>query len=145
MRWRVLVIGKPKLAFAAAGVEEYARRLRGMAKFELEFLRAGANESMNLLEKSEGCFRIVMDERGQQFTSPSFAKFIEKQELAAHGTLAILIGGADGHTAELRQKADFLWSLSQGTLPHELALVVALEQIYRALTISSGHPYHLVE
>lgn len=142
MRWRVLAIGKPKLAFAAAGVEEYARRLRGMAKFELEFLRGGANESAQLLEKSEGCFRVVMDERGQQFTSPDLAKFIEKQELAAHGTIAILIGGADGHPAALREKADFLWSLSKGTLPHELALVVALEQIYRGLTISAGHPYH---
>jgi len=144
VRWRFLAIGKPKLAFAAAGVEEYARRLRGMAKFELEFLRPGADEGRQLLEKSAGCFRLVLDERGRQFSSPELARFIEKQELGGTDRIAILIGGADGHSHELRNQADGLWSLSQGTLPHELALVVALEQIYRALTISAGHPYHRI-
>ena len=56
--------------------------------------------------------------------------------------IALLIGGADGHTAEVRQAADWVWSLSQLTLQHELALVVLLEQLYRAYTIKAGTPYH---
>ena len=55
---------------------------------------------------------------------------------------ALLIGGADGHTDELRQAANWTWSLSKLILQHELALVVLLEQLYRAYTIKSGLPYH---
>jgi 23S rRNA (pseudouridine1915-N3)-methyltransferase len=56
--------------------------------------------------------------------------------------VAVLLGGADGHTEELRASADWVWSLSQLTLQHELATVVALEQIYRAYTLKAGLPYH---
>jgi 23S rRNA (pseudouridine1915-N3)-methyltransferase len=55
---------------------------------------------------------------------------------------AVIIGGADGHTEELRASADWLWSLSKLTLQHELALLICLEQIYRACTIKAGLPYH---
>jgi 23S rRNA (pseudouridine1915-N3)-methyltransferase len=56
--------------------------------------------------------------------------------------IALLIGGADGHADELKNAADWTWSLGKLTLQHELALVVLLEQIYRAFTIKAGQPYH---
>jgi 23S rRNA (pseudouridine1915-N3)-methyltransferase len=56
--------------------------------------------------------------------------------------VAIIVGGSDGHSQPLLDAADFLWSLGPLTLQHELALVVALEQLYRAHTILTGHPYH---
>ena len=56
--------------------------------------------------------------------------------------MSLLIGGPDGHTKDLVAKADAVWSLSKLTLPHELARLTLLEQLYRAETIRAGHPYH---
>lgn len=144
MNWSILAIGKPKLPYARAGIEEYLKRLQPFAPAKIDYLKAGAREaeSQSLLERSEGSFRIVLDERGEQMPSRQFAGRIGDWELGRHKTISLLIGGADGHTEALKTKANWLWSLSKLTLQHELALVVALEQLYRAYTIKSGLPYH---
>ncbi len=145
MHLKIVAVGKPKLAFAKTGVEEYAGRLRPWVGFQLDHVKAGTREaeSAALLERSQGCLRVVLDERGQQVTSRALASRISTWENA--GTVkgvAILIGGADGHTEALRNDADWLWSLSSLTLQHEMALLLVLEQIYRAYTIKAGTPYH---
>ena len=145
MHLKIFAIGKPKLAFAKSGVEEYAGRLRPWTAFSLEYLKCGTreNESAALLERSAGMLRIVLDERGEQLTSRALAGKISAWEQS--GTvkvIAILIGGADGHSEELRRSANWLWSLSKLTLQHEMALVLVLEQVYRAYTIKAGTPYH---
>ena len=145
MHLKIFAIGKPKLAFAKSGVEEYAGRLRPWTAFSLEYLKCGTreNESAALLERSAGMLRIVLDERGEQLTSRALAGKISAWEQS--GTvkgIAILIGGAGGHSEELRRSADWLWSLSKLTLQHEMALVLVLEQVYRACTIKAGTPYH---
>ena len=144
MNWTIFVIGKPKLTFVRAGVEEYAARLRGFSNVNLEVLKAGSRESESglLVQRSEGMFRIVLDERGQQITSRALAGKIDCWEQTNLKHAAILIGGADGHTDALCQVADWTWSLSSLTLQHELALVVLYEQIYRAYSIKAGLPYH---
>jgi 23S rRNA (pseudouridine1915-N3)-methyltransferase len=145
MNVRIFAIGKPKLAFAKSGVEEYAGRLRPWTVCSLEYLKSGTreNESAALLERSAGMLRIALDERGEQLTSRALAGRISSWELSGTvKSIAILIGGADGHTEELRGSADWLWSLSKLTLQHEMALVVVLEQVYRAFTIKAGTPYH---
>lgn len=145
MYWRVFAIGKPRLAYAKAGIEEYASRLRHFANFQVEYLKAGTREaeSATLLERSSGLHRVVLDERGQQVDSRGLAARLTMWENQG-GTkgVALLIGGADGHSEVLRQNADWIWSLTPLTLQHELALVVLLEQIYRAYSIKSGSPYH---
>jgi 23S rRNA (pseudouridine1915-N3)-methyltransferase len=144
MNWRIFVVGKPKLAFAKAGVEEYMRRIRQVAPLEIDYVKASTREteSAALLRRSEGMFRIVLDERGGQFTSRQFSQKLADWEQRSVKSAALLIGGADGHTAELRESADWLMALSKFTLQHELALVVAFEQIYRAYSIKAGTPYH---
>jgi 23S rRNA (pseudouridine1915-N3)-methyltransferase len=144
MHWAIFAIGKPKLAFARAGIEEYEGRLRPFTPFRVEYLKASNQEaeSAALLERSEGWFRIAMDERGDQIGSRALADKITRWEHDRIKGVALLVGGADGHTAKLRTEADWLWSLSKLTLQHELALTVALEQIYRAYTIKGGLPYH---
>jgi len=144
MRLHVFTIGKPKLRFARAGVEEYLGRLRSAGGVEIAGLKAGRREqeSAALLERSEGMFRVVLDERGDQVTSRELAARLTSWELSRAKAVAFLIGGADGHTDELRQRADWRWSLSRLTLQHELALIVLLEQLYRARTINAGSPYH---
>lgn len=111
---------------------------------EVEHIKASdpAREGERLLALSEDCFRLVLDERGRVFTSRAFADEVKKITLHPRKTCAILIGGSDGHHPRVREKADLLWALSTMTLQHELALVVALEQLYRAHTILAGLPYH---
>ncbi len=144
MRWHILAIGKPKLDFARVGIEDYAARLKPFVPVTVEYLKASsrAGESAALLERSKGMFRVVLDERGDHLSSRELAKKIAGWEQHGPRDFALLIGGADGHTDEVRQAAGWPWSLSKLTLQHELALVVALEQIYRAYTIKAGLPYH---
>ena len=144
MHWRILAIGKPKLAFAKAGIGEYASRLQPFAPVQIDYLKASHREAESalLLERSEGLFRVVLDERGAEVTSRALAEKVSSWEQSRVKGIALLIGGADGHTPELRASAGWLWSLSKLTLQHELALVVMLEQVYRAYTIKGGLPYH---
>ena len=144
MHWHIFAIGKPKLGFARDGIEEYATRLRPLASITVEYLKpaAGEEESAALLRRSEGMYRVALDERGTQFTSREFAAKVSQWEQDRIKDIALLIGGADGHSAALRAKADMNWALGKLTLQHELALVVVMEQIYRAYAIKAGLPYH---
>ena len=144
MRWQVFAIGKPRLDFARLGIEEYAARMRPFAPVQMHWLKATTQvgESLALIERSKAMFRIVLDECGEEVTSRALAKKISDLEMHGKRDMAILIGGADGHTDAVRESAGWVWSLSKLTLQHELALVVAMEQLYRAYTIKSGLPYH---
>lgn len=145
MHLRVIIAGKPALAFAKAGVEEYRKRLSRHGDCELVIVKAGGSDevSARLLEKSEGTYRIALDERGLALGTRDFAARLDA--LAMRGdvkAVSFLIGAADGHNDELREKADLLLSVSPFTLQHELALLVLMEQIYRIATLKSGSPYH---
>ena len=145
MNIRLIVAGKPALAYAKAGVEEYLKRLSRHGDFELVVVKAGNKDEVSerLLERSDGCYRVVMDERGKSLTTRDFAKHLDALELRGDiKTVAFLIGAADGHNASVRDAADLLLNLSPFTLQHELALVVLLEQLYRVASIKSGSPYH---
>jgi 23S rRNA (pseudouridine1915-N3)-methyltransferase len=144
MRWHIFAIGKPRLEFARLGVEEYSGRLKPFGHLEMHYLKSSsqAGESLALLERSKGMFRIVLDERGDEVTSRDLAKKITAFEQNGKRDAAVLVGGADGHAEDVRQAAGWCWSLSKLTLQHECALVLALEQLYRAHTIRAGLPYH---
>lgn len=85
---------------------------------------------------------IFLDSRGQQFTSEDFAERLGNLRDAGTQNLVLAIGPADGWSPAARQRAHLLLSLGRMTLPHQLARVVLAEQVYRALTILAGHPYH---
>lgn len=143
MKLLALTVGKPALAYARAGRDEYLGRLEKFGPVEHATVKASGapRESADLLARSHGCLRVVLDEHGRQLTSRQLAaKFDQWQQTSR--TVAVIIGGADGHHTSLVESADLLWSLGPLTLQHELALVVALEQLYRARTILAGHPYH---
>jgi 23S rRNA (pseudouridine1915-N3)-methyltransferase len=144
--WKVITVGKPKLRFAAEGIQEYLTRVRRFAPCDTLFLASAKPEHLTarILEESGQSFRIVLDERGTQSSSEELAEFISAHQLRATRRISLIIGGAEGHAQEIRLKANWLWSLSRLTLQHELALMIALEQIYRAYSILSGAPYHRV-
>jgi 23S rRNA (pseudouridine1915-N3)-methyltransferase len=144
VRWRIFAIGKPSLAYARDGVELYRERLEHRAQVEVIWLKSSRQdeESALLLARSEKHFRIVLDERGELFTSTAWAQRIATWEVGGMRDIAILIGGADGHAEAVRAAAGLTLALGKMTLQHELALVVLLEQLYRAYAIKSGAPYH---
>lgn len=145
MQIRVIVAGKPALAYAKSAVEEYLKRLARFGGYELVVVKAGSrNEvSARLLERSEGCFRIGLDERGAALTTRKFHERMESLEMRGDvKTAAFLIGAADGHNESLRAACDLLIGVSPFTLQHELALVILLEQLYRVASLKAGMPYH---
>ena len=100
---------------------------------------------LKLLDQSAGRtypLLVLLDSRGKHMSSEEFAKFIEAQQAAGIQQLIFAIGPADGFSDSARRNANKMISLGNMTLPHELARVVLLEQIYRAFTILKGHPYH---
>lgn len=102
-------------------------------------LEARQDESERLLKVlNPKDYIILLDERGEQLTSPDFSKLIT----ASDRNITIVIGGAYGVTDELRQQADQVVSLSKMVFPHQLVRLVILEQIYRAQTIYRHTPYH---
>ena len=143
MLWRIVSVGKPKLEFARLGITEYASRLEKFGEVEFVTVKASTKEqeSTALLEKSTG-FRLVLDGRGRAFTSEALSEKVRDIRESGRTVCSVIVGGADGLSPALTAKADLLWSLGQLTLQHEMALLIALEQIYRAHTILAGFPYH---
>jgi len=132
-----------KDARLAGAVEEYARRIRGMAPFEVVELRdEGPDREAEAMLRRVGSpaghgLVVALDESGEELTSRQFAAL-----LGGHGSVDFLVGGPDGLGAAARARAARAVRLSALTLPHELARLVLVEQVYRGLTILRGHAYH---
>lgn len=147
MKILVIAAGRPSLPHARLAVEDYTARIRRLAKpvrIELRCVPSGParEEGAALLRAAAGCLVVPLDPAGLRLTSGEFAARLGRHLASEHRDIAFLIGGADGHAPEVLSAAAWTLSLGPMTLQHELALVVLLEQIYRALTILKGHPYH---
>lgn len=102
-----------------------------------------ADEAERLLAKTRTADVVIaLDERGKAQSSEAFARLLRGHRDDGAGTLALLIGGPDGHGEAVRTAARHVMSLGPMTLPHGLARIVLAEQLYRAATILTGHPYH---
>jgi len=125
-------------------MDDYIGRLARVAPVRCSFVKDGPAEAVTsrLLSSTEGTLRVMLDERGKQLRSVELARWIDKKQLDGCKEVSLLIGGADGHSSAVRDAVKESWSLSHFTLQHELALVVLLEQIYRAHSILRGEPYH---
>ena len=144
MKIKVAWIGKTKDRAIRTLTEEYLRRIQRYAPVEGIVLRDEADlvakfESGKSHAKST---LVLMDSRGQEFSSEQFAKFLGDYQDRNPLPLVFAIGAADGFSDDTRSDAQHVISLGKMTLAHELARVVLLEQLYRAFTILKGHPYH---
>ena len=144
MRLHLITVGEPKLPYARSGWDEYEKRLRRYHKLQVSRVSGKTQqaESEAILKAAGKSPLILLDPRGQQFTSEGLSTYLDAQALGGQGELAFAIGGPDGHTDDLRARAHRLWSLGELTLPHDLAMLVLVEALYRAATISAGEPYH---
>jgi 23S rRNA (pseudouridine1915-N3)-methyltransferase len=140
----IAAIGKLKESPEKTLFEQYRKRLRFPIKV-IEFanqLTKGQEGEMLLSAIPGGSFVVALDEKGKQLSSVELAQEWDKWQFAAPSTLAFLIGGADGLSVDVKERANFLWSLGKLTWPHFLVRGLLLEQIYRAQQILTGHPYH---
>ncbi len=103
-------------------------------------------EEAGMLEKAmpEGSVLIILDERGKSMDSEAFAAMIGRFRDQGKRDCMLAIGGADGHDASSRDRADAVINFGAMTWPHQLVRILLAEQLYRAVTILSGHPYHRV-
>jgi 23S rRNA (pseudouridine1915-N3)-methyltransferase len=153
----VVAVGHRAPAWIEAGFSEYARRMPREARLELVSIRpeprgrdsaraAGAKRILDAEARRIAsalparCFIVVLDQRGRACTTETLASRLA--EWQSRGDVAFVIGGADGLSETILEAADFRWSLSELTLPHALVRVILAEQLYRAVSIRKGLPYH---
>lgn len=154
MKLRLLCAGRRMPRWVDDGVAEFMKRFPRQFPVELDTVdpaprKAGLSatqlqqaDSERLAAKLRGGERIVaLDEGGQQYDSRRLAGRIQDWQHDGRDVV-LVIGGPDGHSDAFRDAADELLSLSSMTLPHGLARLVLVEQVYRAWTVLSGHPYH---
>lgn len=153
MKVRVLSIGKDRSKLFQPGVDEYASRLVHYTRFELvemaeasgkKLSRDGAQEAEAdaiLAKLTPSDWLVAMDERGKSLDSVEFSQFVGKAQMNAKNLLFV-IGGDEGLSERVRQKAQLTLSLGKMVMPHRLARLVLVEQIYRAFTLLKGEPYH---
>jgi 23S rRNA (pseudouridine1915-N3)-methyltransferase len=137
MRLHILARGRIGRGPEAELVERYARRLKALAVTEL-------GEAAAWPAPPPGSRTIVMDERGRDLSSPEVADVLGRWRDEGVREVRLLLGAADGHAPAVREGADLLWALGRATWPHLLARAMLAEQLYRAMTILEGHPYHRV-
>ena len=142
MKLHIISIGEPKLSFAKEGITEYFKRLSGLTSVELTHIKEGKKEDEKVLKAIGKHFCVLLDENGREYTSRELALFFEKKENQAVSDIALVIGGPNGHTGVVKERADHVISLSRLTLPHDMALLFLLESVYRAFSINANHPYH---
>lgn len=135
----VITIGAPRSGPVRELAADYSKRVRRYTPFEMTACR-DEGKALSLLKP--GDFFVVLDERGGQKTSGELAEFFAAHKMRGTKRIVFFIGGPDGSGEEIFKRANLKLGLSNMTLPHELALVIMTEQIYRAFSILKGEPYH---
>jgi 23S rRNA (pseudouridine1915-N3)-methyltransferase len=135
----VLAVGKLREPWVREGCAEYEKRVRARLPLDVVEVRNSEDLERRLPPRAEVW---ALDERGREWSSSELAEELRRRMSSGSQGVALLIGGADGLPAELVKSAAVRWSLGRLTLPHRLARLVLLEQLYRALSIVRGEPYH---
>lgn len=156
MKITLIVVGRTTTPYICEGINDFNKRINRFAKpFEIKIVtdvKASRKTTPESQKQAEGIailsaftssdFVVLLDERGQQFTSREFSIFIEQKGLSGIKNLIFVVGGPYGFSQEVYARANALISLSKMTFPHELVRLFFVEQIYRALSISAHLPYH---
>lgn len=154
MRVELICLGRCKLSFVQEGVQEFAKRLKPYLKLEIKEINAEKfsnlpeaeskkREGKLFLEQLKSSDRVfLLDQNGKKFNSPSFSKLLARETSSNAQRLVFGIGGVNGWDQGVLSRADELIALSELTFTAQLARLVLVEQIYRAITIIKGLPYH---
>jgi len=154
MKITLLQVGKTKFKYLSEGINDYHRRIRHYVNFDevtIPDLKSTKNLSPAEISKKEGeqilkmlerqSYLVLLDERGKQTDSVELAEFIRKN-MNSGREIVCVIGGSYGFSQEVYQRANESISLSRMTFSHQLVRLIFAEQLYRAMTIIRGEPYH---
>ena len=141
MKISLLVVGKTSDTRIQSFIDEYQNRLKHYVPFEFVVVPESKNDAAILARLTPAMDVVLLDERGQQFRSIELADWLQKK-MNAGRDLTLIIGGPFGFSKELYARANGQWSLSKLTFSHQMIRIMAIEQIYRAMTILRGEPYH---
>lgn len=152
MHFRLILIGRTERGYVSEGFSHYAERIAHSGTFSTVVLPEAGKGDPAFKSKWEGekilstllpgeVF-VALDERGKSMTSVEFATQLGKWRDGGRQRVAFVVGGAYGLSEQVRERADLLLSLSPMTFPHQLVRVLFAEQLYRALAILKGSPYH---
>jgi 23S rRNA (pseudouridine1915-N3)-methyltransferase len=155
MKITLILVGKTTDKPIEVGMDKYTKRIQRYLPFQIEVIPALKNakkmseseikqkEGDLILYKTASTDHIVLlDEKGKEFTSVLFSKFIRKKMLHGMKNLVFIIGGAYGFSDAVYQRANSKIALSQMTFSHQIIRLIFLEQLYRAFTIINNEPYH---
>lgn len=155
MKITLLAIGKTNAKYLQEGIEQYTKRLSHYIPFELKILPDVKTTKALITDKQkemegemfmsaiqQGDWVTLLDERGKEFTSRDFASYIDKKMITIPKNLIFIIGGPYGFSKAMYDRANEKLSLSKMTFSHEMIRLFFVEQIYRAMTILKGEPYH---
>ncbi len=147
MKLKVVLAGKVRDINYQEILNEYAKRVSGFVDFEFVEFKVAEDaplkdkDILKLLDAGKDSYKVALDVKGEMFGSEEFADFLNVT-LNNKKNMVFYIGGAFGLGREFGAKCDRLLSLGRITMAHKVALIVLMEQIYRAFTIIGGHPYH---
>lgn len=152
---KLIAVGKTNADYLKTGIQEYAGRLQHYLRFEyIEIPDIKVTKGMNeeqvkslegealLKHISPGAHLVLLDENGQHYTSVSLAKQLQKRFNSGGKVMVFAIGGPYGFSDAVYQRASEKLALSKLTFSHQMARLIALEQLYRAMTILRNEPYH---
>lgn len=155
MKIQLLVIGKTSAKYLAEGIDDYAKRVARYVPFEIKVLpdvktsKAMTPDRQKEMEGAamlacvqSGDYVVLLDEKGREMTSRELSRFIDRKMVTLPRTLTFIIGGPYGFSGDVYSRADEMMSLSRMTFPHEMVRLFMVEQLYRAMTILRGEPYH---
>jgi len=155
MKISLWAIGKANESYVKTGVEDFTKRLSRYFKTEWNIIpvpkNAGMMSELDLRKKEgemilewlkEDDWVVALDEKGKQFNSESLAKYLQSCANKSIKQLVFVIGGAYGLDKTVLHRAQYTWSLSELTFPHQLVRLILAEQLYRACTILKNEKYH---
>lgn len=155
MKICLLVIGKTDADYIRAGIGEYEKRLTRYVPYEMKILpdvKNAKNMSESLQKEKEGemilgelqptDWVVLLDEKGKQYTSVEFSDFLAQKMLVGIKRLVFIVGGPYGFTGDVYTRGNDKISLSKMTFSHQMVRMIFAEQLYRAMTITRGEPYH---
>jgi 23S rRNA (pseudouridine1915-N3)-methyltransferase len=153
MKLRIVALGHRMPGWVAAGFDDYARRLPREFALDLVELKPEprergrtsaqilAAEALRIAPACGGCQCVALDEHGEAWSTREFASRLGRWRDAGRD-IAFVIGSADGLASDVKSQATAVMAVSAMTLPHGLVRVLLAEQVYRAVSILAGHPYH---
>lgn len=155
MKVQIICVGKTSFDYISEGIKLYEKRLQHylpLEWIELPEIKKNKHWTHEQIKKVEGELLLkktptdaivtLLDVKGKNISSEDFSQFVNQRMLSGLKTLTFIIGGAYGFSEEVYQRSQFKLSLSKMTFSHQLVRIVFLEQLYRAMTILKGEPYH---